>query len=258
MRFRLDQVFRRGQPARLSIYGHIRSHLPPVGPGLTEGGDTLPDEADLTGPIRSAPGVATASACITSVGVPVTPSPHQVFRLLARSATGSDRDLQALERSLRSVEPLPMIDALIERLPGSQLSPSRIERVGLRLATTSSSRNPVKIGIALIGVVVGPSHRDVLMTLGRHDEFTLYSAVALANTEPEPDAVLWELGKARQRVGKGPSGRAAQAHVKAGDPRLDPPRRVPEHRHGRVPRAHRRHDRSAWSPPSIATIRMTT
>lgn len=29
---------------RPSIYEHIRSHVPADGPGLTEGGETLPDE----------------------------------------------------------------------------------------------------------------------------------------------------------------------------------------------------------------------
>jgi hypothetical protein len=47
---RLFEAGKRGEPPampwdqRPSIYDHIRSHVPADGPGLTEGGETLPDE----------------------------------------------------------------------------------------------------------------------------------------------------------------------------------------------------------------------
>ncbi len=43
------------EPSRPSICAHILAHLPPTGPGLTPGGDILPDEATLTG-LPLAPG----------------------------------------------------------------------------------------------------------------------------------------------------------------------------------------------------------
>ena len=57
------------------------------------------------------------------------------------------------------------------------------------LASQSRARNAVKLGIALLGLVKGADNRDLLMTLGRHEEFTLFSAVALANSQPERPAV---------------------------------------------------------------------
>jgi hypothetical protein len=64
------------------------------------------------------------------------------------------------------------------------------------LASQSPDREPVKFGIALLGMFVAtPS--GLLQVLGRHDEFTLYSAVALANILPDGarDAALWRLAK---------------------------------------------------------------
>lgn len=36
---------------------------------------------------------------------------------------------------------------------------------------------------------------EIYQTLGRHDEFTLYCALALGNSEQEPDDALWELAR---------------------------------------------------------------
>jgi hypothetical protein len=42
----------------VSIFEHISAHLPDDGPGLTEGGDLLPDEPGLEEkPVRLAPGL---------------------------------------------------------------------------------------------------------------------------------------------------------------------------------------------------------
>jgi len=37
--------------------------------------------------------------------------------------------------------------------------------------------------------------RDLLTTLGRHDEFTLYAVVALQHSEAEPEPLLWDLAQ---------------------------------------------------------------
>lgn len=48
----------------------------------------------------------------------------------------------------------------------------------------------MKLGILLLGLVGGgPSHEDLLMTLGAHDELTLFAAVALSRIAGEPALV---------------------------------------------------------------------
>jgi hypothetical protein len=65
--------------------------------------------------------------------------------------------------------------------------------VGHGLATRSVLREEVKLGIALIGFAGVADLGDVILTLGRHEEFTLYAAVALTNGMPDPETALWSL-----------------------------------------------------------------
>src|SRR5262249_22226983 len=61
--------------------------------------------------------------------------------------------------------------------------------------TESPDREPVKFGIAILGLFREPRDRDLFETLGRHDEFTLFCAVALANLSDDPDEALWTLAR---------------------------------------------------------------
>jgi hypothetical protein len=71
----------------------------------------------------------------------------------------------------------------------------RLHAVARWLATEAPDREPVKTAIAILGILQGGEDRDLLLTLGRHEEFTLYAAVALQNTEGNAVPLLWELGK---------------------------------------------------------------
>jgi hypothetical protein len=180
-----------------SIYEHIRSHVPATGPGLTEGGAVLPDEGDLEGRIRFAPG-ALDGVGTHHFGVGNEEQRlDEVFQLVQRAVDGNGgaTAMGRLEERLRGSDTISYIDQLLPRIQASHLPADRIEALGRRLATQSGARNSVKLGIALLGIVQGADNRNVLMTLGRHEEFTLFSAVALANSEPEPDLALWELAK---------------------------------------------------------------
>lgn len=72
------------------------------------------------------------------------------------------------------------------------------------LARHGAHRNAVKFGIALLGMF---EHEDVeikelLLTLGRHDEFTLYSVVAILNGLKQGNELVFELAQAVQGWGK--------------------------------------------------------
>ena len=89
---------------------------------------------------------------------------------------------------------LPRIDPLLtliraRRRPG----PGRLQSIARWLATTAPDREPVKTGITLLGLVAGHEDRELFLTLGRHEEFTLHAAVALAITEDDPKPFLMEL-----------------------------------------------------------------
>lgn len=63
------------------------------------------------------------------------------------------------------------------------------------LAFESPDRGPVKFGIALLGLVRDNSDVDKIITLGKHEEFTLFAAVAITNSLENSEQVLWELAK---------------------------------------------------------------
>ncbi|PZD93005.1 hypothetical protein DNH61_24770 [Paenibacillus sambharensis] len=56
-------------------------------------------------------------------------------------------------------------------------------------------RNVVKFGIALLGLFRNEQVKELLLTVGRHEEFTLYAAVAIQNGMEDSNEVLFELAK---------------------------------------------------------------
>jgi hypothetical protein len=179
-----------------TIHDHIRAHLNGDGAGLTGTGQTLPDEAPGQG-IRWAPGAADGVG--THHVAPAEPGEavDTVYEALRHCAARKDSDQtwQELYSTLRAHRPLPLLDPLTERLRQSPLPASRLREIGVKLATTAVHREPVKYGISLIGLAGGPEDRELLHLLGRHEEFTLYCAVALARTCPDRDGELWRLAK---------------------------------------------------------------
>src|SRR6516225_10111196 len=61
--------------------------------------------------------------------------------------------------------------------------------------TESPDREPVKFGIAILGLFRVPEDQELFQTLGRHDEFTLFCAVALANAAENSEESLWTLAR---------------------------------------------------------------
>jgi hypothetical protein len=117
---------------------------------------------------------------------------RRALRELTSEATSENAaKLYSLLVNARALE---IADSLLEAIrQDRKLQPERIHAVARWLAAGAPDREPVKIGIALLGITADESDRDLLMTLGRHEEFTLFVAVALRNSSPEPETLLWEL-----------------------------------------------------------------
>jgi len=73
------------------------------------------------------------------------------------------------------------------------LDPERIHNIAHWLATAAADREPIKCAIALLGVCRDREDRDLLLTLGRNEEFTLFVTVALRNSGDDPELSLWAL-----------------------------------------------------------------
>jgi len=70
------------------------------------------------------------------------------------------------------------------------------------LAFKTNHRNSVKVGIALVGICKGKSVINEIKTIGLHDEFTLFSIVAISNISDDVVNDFWEIAKKVDGWGK--------------------------------------------------------
>ena len=176
------------------LLAYIRRHLDAAG-RLSDDGLDLPDtKAVGSNELRWAPG-----ALDGVLGHHGDPGDHErrakdVAELVMRaSARPTGRRLRTLHEALVDQNALNIVDQLIDELVHLGPDIDGVRHVGHWLASTSPSRDPVKIGLALLGATGLHGHVDVIRTLGAHDEFTLYAAIALKNGLSEPDSELWAL-----------------------------------------------------------------
>ena len=191
---------------RKSIHDHIAKHIEPDrAQGLSDEGFRLPDEpkADPNS-ISFAPGAmdgAFGHHGSTKSDDDIVLKLHSALDAACQSA--SNRNIRALYLLTLDSSALGVIDPLIERISKEQvLDADRLREIVLWFTTKAPDREPVKFSMALLGLLRGSDDSDVFLTLGRHDEFTLYSAVALSNNELYSDDSLWKLAKAAEGWGR--------------------------------------------------------
>ncbi|MFO7561721.1 MAG: hypothetical protein R6X02_03670 [Enhygromyxa sp.] len=127
-------------------------------------------------------------------------------------------NLEHLTRLLTRSPVLGVLDDVLSELVGTgDLDPDRFHELALFLVRTAPDREVVKLGISMLGVLVGCDERETLLTLGRHEEFTLFSAVALASTLEQSDTALWELAKRVRGWGRI---HAVERLMDSGDPEI--------------------------------------
>ncbi|WP_237691074.1 hypothetical protein [Paenibacillus caui] len=134
----------------------------------------------------------------------MTDEVQELARLLAkqfRKPKNSTR--KALYAKLVKADIGGMIDDILDELrkqPGIQ--PGAIFHEAKWMVENAAHRNVVKFGIALLGLFQNEQMKELLLTLGRHDEFTLYAAVAIQNGMEDSNQVLFELAKRVHGWGK--------------------------------------------------------
>ena len=185
--------------ARPSIYDHVRAHLRDDAAGLAPGGDELPDEARIRGGSQFGWAPGALDGAFGHHGSPgtVEQAVEQIFDALgALTESATDERVTALYALLTSHSVMEDVDPLLQRIvDDGSLDAERLHAVAHWLASSAPDREPVKLAIALLGVVHGENDRDLLLSLGRHEEFTLYSAVALRNQEPNGERTIFDLAR---------------------------------------------------------------
>ncbi|MCY9660966.1 limonene hydroxylase [Paenibacillus chondroitinus] len=127
----------------------------------------------------------------------MTEETRELVHLLAKQSRKPKSSIRkTLYATLVKTDIGSKIDFILEELrkqPGIQ--PDALFQEARWLAENGAHRNVVKLGIALLGLFQNENVRDLLLTLGRHEEFTLYAAVAIQNGMEDSNQVLFELAK---------------------------------------------------------------
>lgn len=184
---------------RPSIYDHIRTHIVDGKPGLSDEGNVLPDDAR----IASDSGIRWAAGAMDGVmGHHMEELDRQkpvqeaidLVRSYCLSPTAKTK--AALYQHVVAGTTLPLIDPILQALVEAQgLNHDRLYEVAYSFATEAPDREPVKFGLSILGLYRKPENTTLLQTLGRHEEFTLFAAVALARISENPELSLWSLAK---------------------------------------------------------------
>lgn len=186
---------------RQAIYDHVVAHVQPT--GLADGWELLPDDTDFfAGGTRWAPGSLDGPA---ENHPPAEEDPAETAAWLSGQLVSLLREMgqekvDAFYATVKASTTLDYVDELVELFlaDASVAELERLHRFASWLATKSSDREPVKLAIALLGIADGgdrPATMEMVRTLGRHDELTLFAAFSLVNLAEVPDIALWELAR---------------------------------------------------------------
>jgi len=184
---------------RPSILECIRSHIVPGKPGISEDGFALPDEERIAqgSKIRWAAG---AMDGVTTHHMGTGKNEETVRRtvalVLVYSRQPTAKNKAAVYQHVISEHVISIIDPVIEALvKESGIGHDRLYELVRSFVTEAPDREPVKFGIALLGLFRQSGDMELFQTLGRHEEFTLFCAVAITNSSDDTDEALWTLAR---------------------------------------------------------------
>ena len=127
---------------------------------------------------------------------------HGTARIVRRFISNpTDSAMKEVEDRFIAYTAISLTDPVLSILSGMKNDASRLHDGAVKLCTQSGAIEAVKFGIALLGdersriSELTDNDAEIIMTLSRCEEFTLYGAVALKNILPKEkaDAALREL-----------------------------------------------------------------
>lgn len=183
---------------KVSIFAYIKDNIDAQTGELKEGAFELPDEQFRLNRI----GVRWDPGALDSVSDSISLQrskilAKKIIKVLARVAnTNSDQAKAELYRLLMNDDVVIYFDAIIAEVAKQKIEQDIYLHPYLNfLVRKSPDRGPIKFSIAMLGQLADPRDLALIHTLGLHEEFTLYSAVAIAKILPQPDVALWELAQ---------------------------------------------------------------
>lgn len=184
---------------RPSIYDHLCLHIVSGQPGLVEAGYQLPDEERVNEDLE----LRWAAGALDGVMTHHTGGSDSeervektIWLLLTCCEEPTAINKYRLYQHIVEEHIVALIDAVITRLLNEpQLKHDRLYELAHSFATETTDRETVKFGIALLGLYQVEENSELFHILGRHDEFTLFCAVALTNVADDSEQALWELAQ---------------------------------------------------------------
>lgn len=185
--------------SRESIYGYVKRHLAEGQGALARDHDKLPDDETIfkEGDIRWVAGGMDGAFGHHSSGKN-DPSVKKLFRALKDVLKLRDsKSVSTLYGLLCDDSTLSFVDGLIEEIANADLvTDASLYALAKWLLKNAPDREPVKTAIALLGVCGTKDDLELFLDIGKHEEFTLYTCVAIVHSADNPEEALWEIAKA--------------------------------------------------------------
>jgi len=161
----------------------------------------LPDTppADEKGQFRPAAGL------IDNISGPDKAGAEQIARQILEIQTATRKaDFAALYNSLKDQTVVRIVDDVLRRIVEANPDATKIAKLALWLVTKAPDREPIKMGLAILGLMSSDRFNSLFIAFGRHEEFAKFSGVALDRTLAEDDSlkVLWDLARSLHGWGR--------------------------------------------------------
>lgn len=187
----------------VSILEYIKLNIDTDG-SLKEFAETLPDEKKADDQIKFAPGLADAMFGVDNSDESKDRVSRLVKYITMVAQKGDEQSKSDFYREITENESvIGIIDQFLEKLVQASVPVEPyLYNFSLKLATKTNHRNAVKFGIAILGLCQNKKPIEDIKTLGLHDEFTVFSTIALFNLSDDLVNDLWELAKRIDGWGK--------------------------------------------------------
>lgn len=186
------------EPGRKSIYLHVLAHIGPDGE-LTDSGSVLPDEEILfkENELRWVAGGLDGTFGHHGGGGADEAIAKKLCTLLRDLLNEpSSRTVKAFYMKVLEQKTLAFIDPFLEFLARENLiSDASLYSLSKWILKNAPDREAVKTAIAILGTCANADDCDLFLQIGKHEEFTLFSTVAMTHSLADPEEALWELGK---------------------------------------------------------------
>ena len=182
-----------------ATYEFILSKIDPETGRLPDTACDLPDEEKINEPgsLRFAPGALDGTMGHHFGGENDKEFAEKFANLLVDFAsTGNEQSREAIYEILLDNNLLSYIDDAMALAIDKGLPIEPYLHPFVRgLAKKSPDRGPVKFGIAVLGILRNKDDYETIFTLGMHEEFTLFTAVAIYDFCENPDFELYKLAQ---------------------------------------------------------------